>query len=162
MRPMTVADLDAVLSLEQSVQAYPWTRGNFCDALNSGYLCFVEEVAGEISSYAVLMPGVEEAELLGIAVAAAHQRKGLGRVMLSAMLDAASVRGWRRVFLEVRASNSGAIALYRSAGFSEVGLRRGYYRNAEGSEDAIVMACECPEALLTAEKNLTGEKNGQA
>lgn len=139
---MTLADVDAVLAIEQSVQAYPWTRGNFCDALDSAYLCCVDEVAGELCSFAVLMPGVEEAELLTIGVAAAHQRKGLGRAMLSAMLEVARAKQLSRVFLEVRVSNLGAIALYRCAGFAEVGMRRAYYRNAEGSEDAMVMVCD--------------------
>lgn len=150
MRAMTAADVDFVLAIEQSVQTYPWTRGNFTDAMDSGYLCFVDESAGEISAFAVLMQGVDEAELLNIAVGKTQQRKGLGRVMLSEMLAVAAENDWQRVFLEVRAGNSGAIALYRSAGFAEVGIRRGYYRNAEGCDDALVMAC-----------NLTGGKNGQ-
>lgn len=144
---MTIADVDAVLAVEQDVQAYPWTHGNFCDALDSGYLCLVDEVAGELCSYAVLMPGVEEAELLTIGVAAAHQRKGLGRAMLSAMLEMAHAKRLSRVFLEVRVSNQGAIALYRCAGFAEVGMRRAYYRNEAGSEDAMVMACDLPSPL---------------
>ncbi len=132
--------MDAVLAIEQSVQAYPWTRGNFCDALNSGYLCFVEDAPGELCSYAVMMPGVGEAELLTIGVAAAHQRKGLGGALLNALLATVSNRQLPRVFLEVRASNLAAIALYRRAGFLEVGMRRGYYRNIHGCEDALVMA----------------------
>ncbi|HEX5337966.1 MAG TPA: ribosomal protein S18-alanine N-acetyltransferase [Gallionella sp.] len=149
MRVMTQADADAVLAIEQAVQAYPWTRGNFRDALDSGYVCRVDEADGAIRGYAMLMPTVDEAELLNIGVAAAHQRKGLGRAMLLEMLDVARAKNMRRVFLEVRASNVAAIALYRSAGFAEVGLRRGYYQNANGSEDALVMACE-----------LMGEVNG--
>lgn len=149
MRRMTLADVDAVLAIEQAVQPYPWTRGNFTDVLDHGYLCYVDEQFGEIRGYAVLMPTVEEAELLTIGVAAAQQRKGLGRAMLNEMLEMARGRGMQRVFLEVRVSNVAAIALYRSADFAEVGLRRGYYQNANGSEDALVMACD-----------LTGEKNG--
>lgn len=149
MRPMTQADVDAVLAIEQAVQAYPWTRGNLSDALDSGYLCLVDETDGEIRGYAILMPVVDEAELLTIGVAAAHQRKGLGRAMLCGMLDVARAKEMRRVFLEVRSSNAAAIALYRSAGFGEIGVRRGYYRDASGSADAIVMACE-----------LMGEGNG--
>lgn len=149
MRQMMSSDLDAVLGIEQAVQAYPWTRGNFADALASGYLCYVDEAAGELRGYAILMPAADEAEVLTIAVAAAQQRRGLGRSMLTQMLELARDRGLRRVFLEVRAANSAAIALYRSAGFVEVGARRGYYRDASGSEDAIVMACV-----------LTGEENG--
>ncbi len=142
MRAMTVADVDAVLAIETSVQAYPWTRGNFCDAIDSSYLCCVEEMAGELCGYAVLMPGAAEAELLNIGVAAAFQRKGLGSKILSVMLETAADRGLIRVFLEVRENNIAAIALYRRAGFSQVGVRRGYYRSASGREDALVMACD--------------------
>lgn len=144
---MTLADVDAVLAIEQSVQAYPWTRGNFCDALGSAYLCYVDEVAGELCSFAVLMSGVDEAELLTIGVAAPHQRKGLGRTMLSAMLEVARAKQLSRVFLEVGVSNLGAIALYRCAGFAEVAMRRAYYRNEKGSEDAMVMACDLSSEL---------------
>ena len=144
MRAMGLQDVDGVLAIEQAVQPYPWTRGNFTDALDSGYLCYVDEDGGELQGFAVLMPGVGEAELLNIAVAATHQRKGLGRAMLDRMLQIAAARSMSRMFLEVRASNQAAIALYRRAGFEQVGLRRGYYRNAAGLEDALVMACELP------------------
>lgn len=150
MRAMAQADVDAVLAIEQAVQAYPWTRGNFTDALDNGYICRVDEKeSGEIRGYAILMPLIDEAELLTIGVAAAQQRQGLGRAMLGEMLEVARGKNMRRVFLEVRPSNVAAIALYRSAGFSEIGVRRGYYQNANGSEDAITMACE-----------LMGESNG--
>jgi ribosomal-protein-alanine N-acetyltransferase len=149
MRAMTLEDVDAVLAIEQAVQAYPWTRGNFIDALDNGYICRVDEEQDEIRGYAVLRPVLDEAELLSIGVAAGHQRKGLGREMLLEILDLACERDMLRVFLEVRASNAAAIALYRSAGFREIGVRRDYYKNASGSEDAITMACK-----------LTGEING--
>ncbi len=150
MRAMTTADVAAVLAIEQAVQPYPWTRGNFCDALASGYQCLVTESGSELSGFAVLMPGVGEAELLNIAVAAAQQRKGVARALLTALLAAAVAGQRHRVLLEVRTGNLPAIALYRSAGFGEVGVRRGYYRNAAGSEDALVMAWTFP----------AGESNG--
>ena len=149
MRTMTLADVDEVLRIEQAVQAYPWTRGNFIDALNQGYICRVDEAGGEVRGYAILRPVVDEAELLIIGVAAAQQRKGLGRAMLLEMLDVACEKNMLRAFLEVRASNAAALALYRSAGFVEIGVRRDYYKNASGSEDAITMACK-----------LTGEIDG--
>ena len=150
MRAMTPGDVDAVLAIEQAVQRFPWTRGNFADALNCGYDCRVDEAGdGTIRGYVILMPAAGEAELLTIGVAQAGQRKGLGRALLAEMLEAARAKNMRRVFLEVRASNVAAIALYRSAGFDRIGERRGYYRNEGGSDDALVMACE-----------LTGEMNG--
>ena len=146
MRDMTADDVDAVLAVEQSVQAYPWTRGHFVDALASGYVCRVDEAEGGIRSYAVLMPAVEEAELLTIGVAANCQRRGLGRAMLQEMFRIARDRNMRCVFLEVRQSNLAALALYLGSGFIKVGLRRDYYRNANGSEDAVTMACELKES----------------
>jgi ribosomal-protein-alanine acetyltransferase len=142
IRAMTPDDVDVVLAIEQVVQAYPWSRGNFMDALDSGYLCSVDEQDGQIRAYAILMPVVDEAELLNIGVAAGQQRRGVGRVMLAGMLDAARKKNMRCVFLEVRASNAAALALYRSAGFMQIGVRRGYYMNGVGAEDASTMACE--------------------
>lgn len=142
IRAMTPDDVDAVLAIEQAVQAYPWSRGNFTDALGSGYLCSVDEQDGQIGAYAILMPLVDEAELLNIGVAAGQQRRGMGRAMLAGMLEAARKKKLRCVFLEVRASNAAALALYRSAGFMQIGVRRGYYKNGVGAEDAITMACE--------------------
>ena len=148
MRAMTLADVDRVLHIEQTVQAYPWTCGNFTDALNHGYECRVDEQDDEIRAYAVWMPVLDEAELLNIAVAAGQQRKGLGRLMLREILYTARQKNTRRVFLEVRPSNVAAIALYRSVGFAEIGIRRGYYQRDQGKEDALMMACD-----LTSEVN---------
>lgn len=153
---MTAADVDEVLAIERAVQPYPWTRGNFCDALKSGYLCCVTGTAGELRGYVVLMEAADEAELLNIGVASQHQREGLGGAMLSAMLEAVGAKKMRRVFLEVRASNAAAIGLYHRAGFLQVGVRRAYYHNMNGSEDAIVMACDTKNPAI----RLTGESNG--
>jgi len=142
MRDMKLVDVDSVLAIERVVQAYPWTHGNFADAIDHGYICRVEEEDGEIRGYAVMRAIVDEAELLSIGVAASHQRKGIGRKMLTGMLAYAFDKLMRRVFLEVRASNFAAIALYRSAGFEQIGVRRGYYQNTNGIEDAITMACD--------------------
>ena len=151
MRGMTPADVDEVLRIEMAVQAYPWTRSNFIDALQHGYVCRVDEKDGVIRGYAILMPAIDEAELLNIGVAAAWQRKGLGRMILNDMLQTALAMKMSRVYLEVRPSNIVAMALYRCVGFSEVGVRRDYYQNENGSEDALVLACD-----------LTGGKYGQA
>jgi [ribosomal protein S18]-alanine N-acetyltransferase len=150
LRDMTAADLDAVLSIEQDVHAHPWTRGNFSDALESGYVCRVYEVAGKMHGFVVLMAAVDEMHLLDISIAAAQQRQGLGRSLLDAAKQLARGMNMQRMLLEVRPSNSAAIALYARAGFAEIGRRRGYYPAAPGvtreagnaREDAIVMECK--------------------
>jgi [ribosomal protein S18]-alanine N-acetyltransferase len=168
---MTLEDVDEVLAIEQAVQGYPWTRGNFVDVLSQGYVCRVDaeellaghpDDGGGIRGYAVLRLVLDEAELLNIGVSALQQRKGLGRAMLREMFDIAREKNIRRLFLEVRASNAAAIALYRSTGFGEIGVRRGYYQNASGSEDAITMACELKQdsSLTPAAESLGDRANG--
>ena len=136
---MTEADLNAVLCIEREVHAHPWTLGNFSDALRSKYRCKVFELDGTMVGYAVLMPAVDEAELLDIAIASQYQRKGFGRALLKELLALANRADMRRMVLEVRASNAPAIALYRSAGFEQIGLRRDYYPATGGREDALLM-----------------------
>ncbi len=143
LRDMTEADLVAVMRIECEVHALPWTHGNFSDALRSKYLCKVyESDAHEMLGYAVLMLAVDEAELLDIAIAAPQQRKEFGRKLLEEMMVLARRHDMRRMVLEVRASNAAAIALYRRAGFSDIGLRRDYYQAENGREDAILMGRE--------------------
>ena len=139
LRDMSAADLEQVLPIEKNVHAYPWTRGNFQDAMSSHYLCQVYEAGGEILGYAVLMPAVDEAQLLIIGIAGGHQRQGLGSKLLGEIMNAARCLNLQRMILEVRPSNLAALGLYRKAGFSELALRRDYYPSAEGREDAIVM-----------------------
>ena len=139
LRDMTWADVDTVLRIEQQVHSHPWTRGNFNDSLASGYICKVYEAANEMVGYAVLMPALDEVHLLDISIASAYQRKGLGEKLLGEMLSLARALKFDRVILEVRASNLAAIALYRTAGFGEIGVRRAYYPADNAREDAIVM-----------------------
>lgn len=141
LREMNLADLDEVMRIEQSVHAHPWTRGNFTDALNGDSVCKVYGDGGKILGYMVLMPAVDEMELLDIGIDAAHQRKGLGRKLLDESMKIARGMNMRRMLLEVRPSNVAALGLYRAAGFCEIGLRRGYYPTDNGREDAIVMEC---------------------
>jgi len=139
LREMSETDLDAVLCIEREVHTHPWTLGNFSDALRSGYQCKVFESAGVMMGYAVMMLAVDEAELLDIAIDKGHQRKGIGRKLLEAMLSLARHENMRRMVLEVRASNQAAIALYRASDFEQIGLRRDYYPATNGREDAILM-----------------------
>ncbi len=142
LRDMDYGDIEAVMRIEQSIYPYPWTTGNFIDSLDSGYASMVAELDGTLIGYAVLMPSVDEAHLLTIGIATEHQRKGLGEDVLGRMMAMAHDSGINRIILEVRPSNTPALALYRKCGFQQIGLRRGYYPADNNTrEDAIVMAC---------------------
>lgn len=138
-RRMTGADLGAVVAIEDSIYPHPWSRGNFSDSLAAGYHCWIVECGGEIAGYAVVMVAAGEAHLLNLSVAAPWQRRGIGREALAFVLKLARDYGAERILLEVRPSNSAAIALYASAGFAEIAQRRSYYPAGDSREDAIVL-----------------------
>lgn len=142
LREMTHEDIEAVMHIERSIYPWPWTRGNFSDSLDSGYLCAVAELEGAMAGYAVMMFVPYEAHLLTIGIAQEFQRQGWGSALLGALLARAREAGAERILLEVRPSNAPALALYRRNGFTQIGLRRGYYpADNKGREDAIVMEC---------------------
>jgi len=136
--PMNERDLDAVAALEASLQAFPWSRGNFADSLAAGHSVWVLRRGGELLGFSVVMQVIDEAHLLNIGVAARHQGHGHGARLLSQAMERARLVGATRLFLEVRPSNERAVELYRHFGFRQIGLRKAYYPGADGREDALV------------------------
>jgi len=114
----------------------PWSAAEIAGLLANGATFLIEDAAGFALGRAV----ADEAELLTLAVPPARRRAGIGSRLLAAFLAAAAERGATSAFLEVAADNAAALALYRRHGFSEVGRRRGYYRDSpSGAVDAVVM-----------------------
>jgi ribosomal-protein-alanine N-acetyltransferase len=142
LRPMTLAALDGVVELELQVYPFPWSRGNFIDALAAGYAAWtLHGAGGELIGYCIAMRGVEEMHLLNITVAAPARRRGHARRMLIELTRLCLDEGARRLWLEVRESNVEAHAMYLHLGFERVGIRKGYYPAPEGRrEDAVVMS----------------------
>ena len=147
LRPMRLDDLDAVLAIERSVYSFPWTRGNFIDSLAAGYLAeLLLDDGGRLIGYFVAMVGVDEMHLLNLSVAPAHQRQGHARTLLDALEAHCHALHLPTLWLEVRLSNARARQIYLRRGFSEVGLRRGYYPAGKGQrEDAVVMSMALQE-----------------
>lgn len=147
LRPMTSADLDAVMAIEQRCYPFPWTRGIFSDCLRVGYVCRVVEAEKQLLGYGVMSHGAQEAHILNLCVCPESRRHGYARVLLQSLLRDAKTLGADTVLLEVRVSNSAAIALYSTLGFNEIGLRKGYYPAERGREDALLFALALgPEA----------------
>lgn len=140
LRPMSGADLPAVMAIESAIYAFPWTPGNFRDSLAAGYTCSVYVRAGELIGYAVVMLASDEAHLLNLSIAAQWQRRGHGSLLLQRLCEAARAQGARLMFLEVRPSNAAGLRLYERHGFRRAGLRRKYYPAEEGREDALVLS----------------------
>lgn len=138
-RAMTPGDLPGVAAVERASYPFPWSEGIFRDCLRVGYLCRVADLDGEIVCYGVLAMGAGEAHILNLCVRGDLRGRSIGRQMLMLLLERSRQAGMEAVFLEVRPSNLHAIALYQSVGFSQVGLRKGYYQAERGREDALVL-----------------------
>ena len=136
--PMNERDLDGVAALEASLQAFPWSRGNFADSLQSGYSVWVCRLGGELIGFSVLMSVIDEAHLLNIGVGERFQGRGYGARLLRNAMHCAREAGATRLFLEVRPSNARAVDLYRHFGFRQIGVRKGYYPAINGREDALI------------------------
>ncbi|HEY8354728.1 MAG TPA: ribosomal protein S18-alanine N-acetyltransferase [Methylophilaceae bacterium] len=139
IRPMQLADLDAVMRIEVVIFPFPWSRGNFRDSIQAGHSCWVFELNGRIAGYAVMMLVLDEAHLLNLSIAREAQGCGYGAMLLSFIMDKAREYGAQNMFLEVRVSNRAAIGLYEQKGFNEMGVRPRYYPAENGREDAILM-----------------------
>lgn len=137
--PMTSADLGRVMRIEDQVYEYPWSRGNFEDSLTAGYSCWLYTDGIELVGYCVIMLAVDEAHLLNLSIAADWQGQGHGRALLNGAMEAIRAHGAKAMLLEVRPSNTAGRILYSRAGFSQVGLRKGYYPAHSGREDALVL-----------------------
>lgn len=139
-RPMTEADIEAVLKIEYAAFSHPWTRGLFLDSLKT-YDCWVMFEGSQQVGHGIIQVILDEAHLLNITIKAESQGRGLGLQLLEHLMQHARSRGANDCFLEVRASNQSAYRLYERYGFNEVGRRRDYYPAVGGREDALVMVC---------------------
>ncbi|MGY3023494.1 ribosomal-protein-alanine acetyltransferase [Pseudomonas lurida] len=125
-RPMTEADLDAVLKIEYAAFSHPWTRGIFLDGLGKYQIWLMFEGEQQVG-HGVVQIILDEAHLLNITVKPENQGRGLGLALLEHLMSRAYAANARECFLEVRDSNTGAFRLYERYGFNEIGRRRDYY-----------------------------------
>lgn len=137
--PMTPQWLPAVAAVDAAAQPHPWTQRQFADGLTSGYHAQVLVRTGELLGFFMAMQAADEAHLLCISVAPAHQGQGHGRLLLQALEAWAVQIAAQSLWLEVRSSNDRARSLYLHCGFAEVGQRRDYYPVAPGVREAAIL-----------------------
>jgi ribosomal-protein-alanine N-acetyltransferase len=144
--PMRAEHVEALMPHERVMfGAEAWTRSGYRSELadtRSRYYVAAEGPAGELLGWAGIRVVADTAEILTVGVVPGARRAGTARRMIDVLLAEAVRRGAREVFLEVRVDNEAARALYRSEGFTAVGVRRGYYE--AGRVDAVTMHKELP------------------
>ena len=135
---MNESHVSAMAELERQNFSEPWpeiaVRSELTNAL-ALWLVAVEDgvVAGYVGSQTVL----QEADMMNIAVADTHRRRGIARMLVEELIRQLDAY---QLTLEVRASNAPAIALYEKLGFQQVGLRKNYYHKPK--EDALILRKE--------------------
>ena len=144
LRPAIEQDVPAIMAIERaSFPTDAWSEAAMRSTLlDTDSVAELAEVDHRVAGYAALLApiGAPDADVLTIAVGADLRGRGVGRALLTHLLDAARRRGARRVFLEVRADNPVAQALYASEGFEPIGRRPHYYQPDD--VDAVVMRLE--------------------
>ena len=136
VREMTYNDIASVADVDRAAFSDAWKDDSFADELKKDYShYFVAETDGEIMGYAGIWCIYETSELIRIATSPNHQKKGVAKELMQAILECAKNCGCERMMLEVRKSNIPAQKLYMKFGFNEISIRKGYYNG----EDAVIM-----------------------
>lgn len=142
IRKMTAEDVPAVAKLDQLAFTLPWTERSFHFEVtsNPASRCWVAEQAGLIVGVVVAWLLVDEVHIATIATHPDFRRQGIAQALLAHVLKSGAQEGAVSSFLEVRASNIAAQAMYRKFGYEETGRRPRYYK--DNGEDAILMTLE--------------------
>jgi [ribosomal protein S18]-alanine N-acetyltransferase len=137
VRRMCAMDVSPALSiLGESPEASMWSSESLLDSISQG-MAWAAELDGCLAGMLIGRAAADEFEILNLAVGNEFRRRGVGTKLVTAALEDAQFAGARQVFLEVRASNEGAIALYARLRFRVCGRRLNYYRGP--TEDAVLM-----------------------
>jgi ribosomal-protein-alanine N-acetyltransferase len=142
VRAMALADLPGVMVVEYLSFALPWSENSFRHELteNEKAHFWVAEADGQVIGSAGYWQIEDECHISTLAVLPDWRRKGVGELLLVAMLSEAQTLGVVLAILEVRVSNVAAIHLYEKYGFSINRRRKGYYR--DNQEDALEMLAQ--------------------
>ena len=145
IRKGELSDLSTIMEIETAAHAYPWSEKIMLRYLHKQDSVWVMDEQGTHVAHAVISTVLDEAELLMVSVLPERQGQGLGRALLTRVIEILVERKIVTFFLEVRESNAPAIALYDALGFNETGRRDGYYPHPDGREDALIFSLDLTE-----------------
>jgi ribosomal-protein-alanine N-acetyltransferase len=138
VRRLQLRDLSAIEEIERSSYPTPWSRSMFAGELaKPSSICLGAFAEQRLVGYLVVSRYVDAWHVMNIAVAPQDRRHGVASALLDELFEVTHEDDRRGYTLEVRVSNTGAIALYERHGFEARGVRRGYY--TDNREDALIM-----------------------
>ncbi len=142
IREMTVKDISQVVEIENACFSLPWSEKSFQESIIREDTLFLvsEEQVSIITGYIGMYISYDEGSITNVAVSPEYRKKGFGEALVSAAKEKAREKQVEKIFLEVRVSNSPAIALYKKMGFENLGVRKNFYDHPR--EDAYIMSCD--------------------
>ncbi len=138
---MTREHVPQIAELEKLCFSMPWSENSIAGEMNNALALWIvaidgDKVAGYIGSQAVM----GEADMMNVAVLPEYRRCGIGRELVTKLVEALKEKGNYCLTLEVRVSNEPAIRMYEALGFTKIGQRPNYY--AKPREDALILRKE--------------------
>lgn len=138
---MNESHVAQVAALEKQCFSDPWSENSVASELeNPLSLWLIAEEDGSVCGYVGSQTVLDETDMMNIAVHPDCRRKGIAAALITELVSRLKARGSRVLRLEVRESNFSAIALYEALGFTQLGLRKNYYRNPK--ENALILGKE--------------------
>lgn len=135
---MTRAHVSQVARLEALCFSDPWSESSVASELENELSLWLVALEGDtLAGYVGSQTVMGETDMMNVAVHPDFRRQGVGKSLILALVEELKARDSHSLTLEVRASNAPAHALYEKLGFSQVGLRKNYYRNPK--EDACIL-----------------------
>ena len=130
-----------VAELEKMCFSMPWSEKSIASELENELSLWVVAVDGDtVAGYVGSQSVLGETDMMNIAVAPDYRRQGIGKKLVTELVAQLKAKGNHSLMLEVRSSNEPAKKLYENLGFSQIGLRKNYYRNPK--EDALILRKE--------------------
>ena len=141
IRKMTAREVPQVTELEKLCFSQPWSEKSVAGELENPLALWLVAMEGDrLAGYVGSQTVMDETDMMNLAVAPQFRRQGVGEALVNALTASLKELGSRCLTLEVRDSNEAARALYGKLGFTEIGRRRGYYRDPR--EDALILRKE--------------------
>lgn len=141
INPMKEDHVAQVAALERQCFADPWSEGSIASELDNPLsLWLVAEQDGAVCGYVGSQTVLDETDMMNIAVRPDCRRQGIAAALIEELVSRLKEQGSHILRLEVRESNTPAIALYDSLGFTQLGIRKNYYRNPK--ENALILGKE--------------------
>ncbi|MBV1911467.1 MAG: ribosomal protein S18-alanine N-acetyltransferase [Kangiellaceae bacterium] len=138
IRGAKLSDLSSIVKLENQSYRFPWSEGNLKESFNGNYLIFLMYLPDRNVGHMILQRAADELHLHNVCVLPEFQRLGIGKLWMQHIERTARKSQSKVIFLEVRKTNTAAIALYLNTGFKQIGERKDYYQSDQGKENGLV------------------------